>query len=132
MNLRVVRREAGAGDAAILTGAGLHPVLRRIYLGRGVRTADDLDLSLDRLLPVSTLESIAGAVELLLAHRARGRVLVIGDFDADGATSTALVVRALARLGVRFGRLPRAQQIRVRLRSHAGDRDGWHPGARHR
>jgi single-stranded-DNA-specific exonuclease len=60
-----------------------------------VRTAEDLDLSLERLLPVSTLESIAAAVDLLLAHRAAGRVLVIGDFDADGATSTALVVRAL-------------------------------------
>ena len=82
----------------MLAAAGLHPVLRRIYLGRGVRTADDLDLSLDRLLPVSTLESIAAAVDLLLEHRA-GRVLVIGDFDADGATSTALVVRALQAWG---------------------------------
>ncbi len=100
MNLRVVRRAAtSAQDASILAGAGLHPVLRRIYLARGVRTAEDLDLSLDRLLPVSTLESIAAAVDLLLAHRAAGRVLVIGDFDADGATSTALVVRALTAWG---------------------------------
>jgi single-stranded-DNA-specific exonuclease len=99
MNLRVVRRAAGAEDAVVLAGGGLHPVLRRIYLARGVRTSDDLDLSLDRLLPVSTLESIAAAVDLLLAHRAAGRVLVIGDFDADGATSTALVVRALTAWG---------------------------------
>ncbi|MDE2049971.1 MAG: single-stranded-DNA-specific exonuclease RecJ, partial [Gammaproteobacteria bacterium] len=99
MNLRVVRRAGGADDASMLAGAGLHPVLRRIYLGRGVRTADDLDLSLDRLLPVSTLESIAAGVDLLLEHRLRGRVLVIGDFDADGATSTALVVRALRAWG---------------------------------
>ncbi|HVS78473.1 MAG TPA: single-stranded-DNA-specific exonuclease RecJ, partial [Steroidobacteraceae bacterium] len=98
MNLRVVRRAIGAEDASVL-GAALHPVLRRIYLSRGVRTADDLDLSLERLLPVSTLESIAAAVDLLLAHRAAGRVLVIGDFDADGATSTALVVRALRAWG---------------------------------
>ncbi|HJS88378.1 MAG TPA: single-stranded-DNA-specific exonuclease RecJ [Steroidobacteraceae bacterium] len=79
--------------------AGLHPVLRRIYLARGVRSSGDLDLSLDRLLPVSTLESIAAAVDLLLAHRAAGRVLVIGDFDTDGATSTALVIRALTAWG---------------------------------
>ncbi len=98
MNLRVVRRMARAEDTSTL-GAGLHPVLRRIYLARGVRTADDLDLSLDRLLPVSTLESIAAAVDLLLEHRAAGRVLVIGDFDTDGATSTALVVRALTAWG---------------------------------
>jgi single-stranded-DNA-specific exonuclease len=99
VNLRVVRRAAGAGDASMLAGAGLHPVLRRIYLARGVRTAEDLDVSLDRLLPVSTLESIAAAASLLLEHRAGGRVLVIGDFDADGATSTALVVRALTAWG---------------------------------
>lgn len=98
MNLRVVRRSMGAGEASTLH-AGLHPVLRRIYLARGVRTADDLNLSLERLLPVSTLESIAAAVDLLLAHRATGRVLVIGDFDADGATSTALVMRALRAWG---------------------------------
>lgn len=99
MNLRVVRRTAVHDDVSILAGGGLHPVLRRIYLARGVRTADDLDLSLERLLPVSTLESIAAAVDLLLGHRAGGRVLVIGDFDADGATSTALVVRALTAWG---------------------------------
>jgi single-stranded-DNA-specific exonuclease len=99
LSLRVVRRAACTEDASILAGAGMHPVLRRIYLGRGVRTAEDLDLSLDRLLPVSTLESIATAVDLLLEHRAAGRVLVIGDFDADGATSTALVVRALKAWG---------------------------------
>jgi single-stranded-DNA-specific exonuclease len=99
MTLRVVRREACAEDASILASSGLHPVLRRIYLGRGVRTPDDLDLSLERLLPVSTLESILAAIDLLLEHRAAGRVLVIGDFDADGATSTALVVRALRAWG---------------------------------
>ena len=99
MSLRVVRRATGAQDTSILAGAGLHPVLRRIYLARGVRAAGDLDLSLDRLLAVSTLESIAAAVDLLLEHRAGGRVLVIGDFDADGATSTALVVRALTAWG---------------------------------
>ena len=99
MNLRVVRRTACAEGASTLAAAGLHPVLQRIYLARGVRAPDDLDLSLDRLLPVSTLESIAAAVDLLLAHRAAGRVLVVGDFDADGATSTALVVRALTAWG---------------------------------
>lgn len=98
MNLRVVRRAPGAHEPVTLD-AGLHPVLRRIYLARGLRSADDLDLSLERLLPVSTLESIAPAVDLLIEHRVAGRVLVIGDFDTDGATSTALVVRALRAWG---------------------------------
>jgi single-stranded-DNA-specific exonuclease len=96
VNLRVVRRTL-AEDAGAL-GAQLHPVLGRVYAARGVRSAADLDHSLERLLPVGTLEGIAAAVELLLAHRA-GRVLVIGDFDADGATSSALMVRALSGFG---------------------------------
>jgi single-stranded-DNA-specific exonuclease len=75
--------------------AGLHPVLRRVYAARGIGNESDLDLSLDRMLPVGSLEGLDAATRLLAAHRSAGRVLVIGDFDADGATSTALVVRAL-------------------------------------
>ena len=76
----------------------LHPVLKRVYVTRGVRSAADLDFSLERLHPVGTLESIPAAVDLLLKHRT-GRVLIVGDFDADGATSTALMVRALRGWG---------------------------------
>ena len=96
VSLRVVRRASDPGAAAL--GAQLHPVLGRIYAARGVRTASELDHSLERLLPVSSLEGIAAAVDLLLGHRER-RVLVIGDFDADGATSSALMVRALRGFG---------------------------------
>jgi single-stranded-DNA-specific exonuclease len=73
----------------------LHPVLRRVYASRGIEHHSDLDLSLERLLPVGSLEGLDAATRLLAAHRSAGRVLVIGDFDADGATSTAVVVRAL-------------------------------------
>lgn len=96
MILRVVRRSCE--DAGGL-GAGLHPVLRRVYASRGVRSPNELHSGLDRLLPVGTLESVSAAAALLLQHRASGRVLIIGDFDADGATSTALVVRALRAWG---------------------------------
>ena len=96
MTLTVVRR-APAGDAQL--PAGLHPVLARAYAARGVRSGADLDTSLARLLPVGTLEGIEQAVGLLIAHRTGGRVLIVGDFDADGATSSALMVRALRALG---------------------------------
>ena len=95
MRLTVVRR----ARAEVQLAAGLNPVLARAYAARGVRTAADLDTSLARLLPVGTLEGIPAAVELLIAHRTGGRVLVIGDFDADGATASALVVRSLRGLG---------------------------------
>jgi len=76
----------------------LHPVLRRVYAARGIASDAELDLSLERLLPVGSLEGLDAATQLLGLHRAAGRVLVIGDFDADGATSTALLVRALRAL----------------------------------
>jgi single-stranded-DNA-specific exonuclease len=55
-------------------------------------------LSLGQLLPVGSLEGLEAATRLLGQHRAAGRVLVVGDFDADGATSTALLVRGLRAL----------------------------------
>ncbi len=94
MTLRIVRRAHGA----IPLRGRLHPVLERVYAARGVRSEAELDHSLVRLLPVGTLEGIPAAVDLLLAHRA-ARVLVVGDFDADGASSCALVVRALRACG---------------------------------
>jgi single-stranded-DNA-specific exonuclease len=89
--MEIKRRALGVGHDF----AGLHPVLRRVYAARGIDNESDLDLSLDRMLPVGSLEGLDAATRLLAAHRSAGRVLVIGDFDADGATSTALVVRAL-------------------------------------
>jgi single-stranded-DNA-specific exonuclease len=95
---RILRRGAAYGTE-LLPGA-LHPVLRRVYAARGLRGQDDLDLGLDRLLPVGSLGGVDAAVARLLdARRTRQRVLVVGDFDADGATSTALVIRQLRRLG---------------------------------
>ena len=97
---RIVRRPM-LEPVAALPGS-LHPVLRRVYAARGVRGPEELDLGLERLLPVSSLGGVASAVDLLLhCHRDGRRVLVVGDFDADGATSTALVVRQLRRLGFR-------------------------------
>ncbi|WP_405234625.1 single-stranded-DNA-specific exonuclease RecJ [Lentisalinibacter salinarum] len=93
--LPIARRTAGE-DAAL--PASLHPVLRRVYAARGIRTAEELELGLRHLAPVGGLANLDRAVELLLAHRG-GRVTIVGDFDADGATSTALVLRCLGRYG---------------------------------
>jgi len=79
-------------------GDGLHPILRRVYAARGVSQKEDLDHSLERLLPVSSLKGVEAAASLLSMHRTCGRVLVIGDFDADGATGSALIVRGLRAL----------------------------------
>ena len=94
MAIEIRRRPPGA---ALDFATDLHPVLRRVYASRGIAQAEDLDLSLDRLLPVRGLDRVERAAELLAAHRS-GRVLIVGDFDADGATGSALFVRALRAL----------------------------------
>ena len=72
----------------------LDPVLQRLYSSRGIESAEQIDYALQRLLPISSLDGIDAAVQLLLQHR-HDRITIIGDFDADGATSTALVIRCL-------------------------------------
>jgi len=94
---QIRRRTVSADHGA--WGEALHPVLRRAYAARGICDAAQLSTELSRLLPVGSLGGVAAAVELLLQHRERGRILVVGDFDADGATSTALMLRALRAWG---------------------------------
>ena len=95
--VRIARRELET-DSPL--ESGMHPVLDRIYRSRGVTSADELDLSLGRLLPFSDLSGIDDAVELLRQALAQNkRILFIGDFDADGATSCAVGVRALRAMG---------------------------------
>ncbi len=79
----------------------LHPVLDRIYRARHVTGLQDLDYKLTQLQPFGSLSGISAAVALLAdAILNQQRVLVVGDFDADGATSSALAVRALRRMGL--------------------------------
>lgn len=78
--------------------SSLDPVLARLYVARGITAEAELDLGLRRLAPVRSLDGVADAVAVLTANRGR-RIIVIGDFDVDGATSTALVVRCLRDFG---------------------------------
>ena len=86
--------------AALSQFGALDPLLARLYAMRGIRAAEELDYALAQLAPVSRLDNIDAAAELLLHHRER-RIIVVGDFDVDGATSTALVLRCLRDFGFR-------------------------------
>ncbi|HEX4051721.1 MAG TPA: single-stranded-DNA-specific exonuclease RecJ [Steroidobacteraceae bacterium] len=97
MRIEVVRRAMPSAGAGLM--ADVHPVLQRIYAARGVRNHGELLLALRDLLPVTTLSGTEAAAQLLCRHRLEGSVVIIGDFDADGATSTALLVRALRSWG---------------------------------
>ena len=65
---------------------------------RGLTTPDELNYGLAQLAPVSALENIDAAAELVISKRDE-RIIVVGDFDVDGATSTALVLRCLREFG---------------------------------
>lgn len=79
---------------------GLPPLLARLYASRGVTHLEQLDLSLNALPSFQTLKGIEAAVALLCeAIAQRWHILIVGDFDADGATSTSLACLALQRLG---------------------------------
>ncbi|MEO7387136.1 MAG: single-stranded-DNA-specific exonuclease RecJ [Gammaproteobacteria bacterium] len=77
----------------------LPPVLRRVLAARQV-TPGQLRPGLALLLPIGDLTGVSAAAERLTTARERGeRILIIGDFDADGATATALVLTCLRRFG---------------------------------
>lgn len=87
-------------DEAAVASLGLDPLLARIYNARGVSTPESLERSLKYLLPYQTLSNIDAAVDLLESMMVeQKRILIIGDFDADGATSSALAVQALREFG---------------------------------
>ncbi len=78
----------------------LPPLLTRLYAARGVQSAVELDKGLARLLPYQQLKGIDGAVDLLVqALQQQQRILIVGDFDADGATASAVGLRGLRLLG---------------------------------
>ena len=92
---RVLKRRV-----AVSTLPGLSPLLSRLYVGRGVVSKDEVDHSLKNLLPPDLLKGMGAAVELLAGLiRQQARILIIGDFDADGATSSVLMVHGLRSLG---------------------------------
>ena len=76
----------------------MHPVLQQVFSRRRISSPAELDLALRRLRPVGEFDALEAAVELLCRHR-DGRVVIVGDFDADGATSAALMYLYLQDLG---------------------------------
>ncbi|NOX77257.1 MAG: single-stranded-DNA-specific exonuclease RecJ [Gammaproteobacteria bacterium] len=101
MTVSIVRRPSGI--APVFDAANLHPVLARVYAQRNIESPQQLERGLEHLLPVAQLKGIEQAAELLAEAVSAGqRVLIVGDFDCDGATSTALAVRALRLMGAQW------------------------------
>ncbi|MBB4515325.1 single-stranded-DNA-specific exonuclease RecJ [Paraburkholderia fungorum] len=97
---RIVTRAASPVDAEILTRHGLHPVLARLYAARGVCMPDEIETGLARLVPPAALKGCEDAAVLLAdAIQNQRRMLVVADYDCDGATACAVAVRGLRMFG---------------------------------
>ncbi|GAB5415585.1 MAG: single-stranded-DNA-specific exonuclease RecJ [Congregibacter sp.] len=97
--MRTIRRREPTTSVDL---PGIPQVLSRVYASRGVTTVEELNPGLAGLLPPATLKNAeAAAARLHLALERDEPILIVGDFDADGATSTALAVHALRACGCR-------------------------------
>ncbi|WP_213990612.1 single-stranded-DNA-specific exonuclease RecJ [Sodalis sp. dw_96] len=98
--MKTVLRRRPAATADGLLEVDLPPLLRRLYALRGIKTSDDLERGVRGLLAYQQLDGIELAVDMLVRALAENRrLMVVGDFDADGATSTAVMVLALRQMG---------------------------------
>jgi single-stranded-DNA-specific exonuclease len=85
-----------------LADAGVHPVLARLLAARGVRSPADVDPALEGLLPPSGLRDVDAAARLLAdAIESHSPILVVADYDCDGATACAVALRGLRMMGAR-------------------------------
>lgn len=99
MQYKIIKRLQG-DISHELKQSTLHPVLQRVLSHRRIAAPQQMDYSLKRLLAFKQLKGIDAAVELLVqAVTHQQSILIVGDFDADGATSTAVCYRALQMMG---------------------------------
>jgi single-stranded-DNA-specific exonuclease len=104
--MKIVERAYNESHRRALLEAGMHPVLARVYAGRHIRSTVELDYNLSGLIPPDSLKAIGAAAALLAeAISAKRKLLIIADYDADGATACAVGVRALRAFGADVGYL---------------------------
>jgi len=96
----IARRTAPAEHVAALAAAGVHPLLARIYAARGVSSPQQLATDLGGLAPTARLLNVERMAAILAdAIAARERLLIVADYDSDGATACAVGLRALREFG---------------------------------
>ncbi|MGD9774267.1 single-stranded-DNA-specific exonuclease RecJ [Diaphorobacter sp.] len=100
--MKIVARDTPPRVVWALEQAGVHPLLARLYAARGIRAKEELDDALARLLPPGTLKGAREAAALLADAIAQDkRLVIVADYDCDGATACAVGVRGLRLLGAR-------------------------------
>ena len=97
--MEIARREVPAA-AKLLGAAGVEPVMARVFAARGIASTAELDNDLTGLPPWQALKGIDAAAERIAQAIERGeRLLIVADYDADGATACAVGMRGLAAMG---------------------------------
>lgn len=97
---KVVQRTVQPQVELHLQAAGVSPLMSRLLAARGITEAVQLSANLSNLIPPQTLMHNPTMAKLLAdAIAANKKILVIGDYDADGATATAVVVKGLRAFG---------------------------------
>ena len=100
--MKIIERDIPPRAVWALEQAGVHPLLARLYAARGIRAKDELDDALARLLPPAALKGVQQAATLLADAIAQDRrMVIVADYDCDGATACAVGVRGLRLLGAR-------------------------------
>ncbi len=100
MSKKILRRSV---DSEVSPLHDFHPLLQRILAARNINQVDEVEKGLVSLLPYDDLLQIDRAVErLAYALEHQQRITIVGDFDADGATSTAVAVKALSLFGAKY------------------------------
>ena len=99
---RIAPRPCPDSSVAALLACGVHPVLARLFAARGIQRGEQLATEFGALLPAGALKGAAEAARLLADAIAAGRrLLIVADYDSDGATACALGMRALGDFGAR-------------------------------
>jgi single-stranded-DNA-specific exonuclease len=98
--MRIVERRFSDVHRKVLVSEGVHPLLARLYAARSIRSAAELRYEPGALLPPAPMKGIGAAAKLLAdAIQAGKRLLIVADYDADGATACAVGMRALRHFG---------------------------------
>jgi single-stranded-DNA-specific exonuclease len=125
----IAARAVSEAHATALAAAGMHPVLARIYAARGITSAQQLDAGLHGLVPLERMHNVTRMAAILAdAIAARQKLLIVADYDSDGATACAVGLRALRQFGAcvdylvpnrfeyGYGLTPEIVELAVRLK----------------
>ncbi len=100
MTIKLTERKYSEQDAQALREKGVHPVLSKLFAARGIQSAEELSLELKNLIPPAQLKNCIDAAQYLAQAIQNGkRLLIVADYDCDGATACAVGMRGLKALG---------------------------------